>query len=59
MNTTIPQISQAMGHVLLNEVAQDSAKETGFRQRHSKLGGAIFVQTLVLGWLNNPQAAWE
>jgi hypothetical protein len=47
-----------MGHVL-NEVAQDSAKETGFRQRHSKLGGAIFVQTLVLGWLNNPQAAWE
>src|SRR5918992_3070759 len=58
MNTTIPQISQAMGHVL-NEVAQDSAKETGFRQRHSKLGGAIFVQTRVLGWLNNPQASLE
>lgn len=28
-------------------------------QRRSKLNGAKFVQTLVFGWLNNPQASLE
>jgi hypothetical protein len=58
MNTTIPQLSQAMRQVL-GEVAHLSALKSGFTQRRSKLSGAVFVQTLVLGWLNNPQASLE
>jgi len=56
MSTTISQVSQAISQVL-GEVAQVSALKTGFTQRRSKLSGAVFVQTLVLGWLNNPQAS--
>jgi hypothetical protein len=58
MNTTIPQLSQAISHIL-GEVGHLSALKRGFTQRKSKLSGAVFVQTLVLGWLNNPQASLE
>jgi Transposase DDE domain len=36
-----------------------AARRTGFRQRESKLTGSVFVQTLVFGWLHNPQATLE
>jgi hypothetical protein len=58
MGTTIPQISQAMRYVL-GEVAQQAAKEVGFSQRQSKLDGPVFIQTLVFGWLNNPQSSLQ
>lgn len=41
---------------LLTTTANTLARETGFVQRASKLTGAAFVQTLLFGWLNNPQA---
>jgi hypothetical protein len=39
---------------LLTTTAERMARETGFVQRRSKLTGAAFVQTLVLGWLSAP-----
>jgi hypothetical protein len=36
--------------------AEAAAHSSGFTQRRSKLSGACFVQTLVLGWLHQPQA---
>jgi hypothetical protein len=56
--TTIPRISEAM-QTVLTTTADDAAHESGFVQRESKMGGASFAQTLVLGWLENPQATLE
>ena len=55
---TIPQIAEAM-QTVLTTTADQAAHETGFVQRESKMGGASFAQTLVLGWLENPQATLE
>ena len=41
---------------LLTTTADELARETGFVRRSSKLRGAHFVQALVLGWLNTPNA---
>jgi hypothetical protein len=35
------------------------ARKTGFTQRQSKLTGSVFAQTLVFGWLHNPEATLE
>lgn len=56
--TTIPQVAAAMQAVLTMK-ADDAAHRTGFVQRESKMGGAAFAQTLVFGWLENPQATLE
>jgi hypothetical protein len=55
---TIAQVSQAM-QTVLTTVADTAARATGFVQRTSKLTGALFVQTLTLGFLSNPQATRE
>ena len=55
---TIAQVSQAM-QTVLTSVADTAARATGFVQRSSKLTGALFVQTLTLGFLSNPQASRE
>ena len=52
---TITQVSQAM-QTVLTTVADTAARATGFVQRRSKLTGALFTQTLTLGFLSNPQA---
>jgi hypothetical protein len=44
---------------VLTTKADEAASETGFVQRKSKMGGASFVQTLVLGWLQKPEATLE
>jgi hypothetical protein len=44
---------------VLNSVADQFASETGFVQRRSKMSGAKFAQTLVFGWMSNPQATLE
>jgi hypothetical protein len=54
--TSIPDVAQALEQVL-TEVADQAARATGFVQRASKLTGAKFVQTLVLGWLHTPDAS--
>jgi hypothetical protein len=42
---------------LLTTVAEEAARSSGCVQRVRKLTGASLVQTLVLGWLANPQAS--
>ena len=44
---------------LFTTTAPILARETGFVQRASKLTGAAFVQSLLFGWLNNPQATLQ
>ena len=56
--TSIRQVGQAMQRIL-SEEADKAARTTGFVQRESKMGGAEFVQTLVFGWMSNPQATLE
>src|SRR3972149_664176 len=55
---TVTQVAQVM-QTLLNEPADRLARETGFVQRQSKLGGAEFAQALIFGWLANPEATLE
>lgn len=55
---TIAQVSHAM-QTILTTVADTAARATGFVQRTSKLTGALFAQTLTLGFLSNPQASRE
>src|SRR5512136_2141937 len=55
---TVTQVNREIRQVL-NEEAQAAGRRSGFVQRQSKLDGATFVQTLVLGWLSNPQASLE
>lgn len=43
---------------LLTQTADELARETQFVQRRSPLTGAIFAQTLILGWLAQPQASY-
>jgi len=45
--------------VILQETAQSLGRTSGFVQRQSPFGGAELVQTLVFGWLANPQASLE
>ncbi len=55
---TVSQVAEAMSTVL-NTVSDAAGDQSGFVQRRSKLTGARFVQTLVFGWLKNPQASLE
>src|SRR5437868_4541443 len=55
---TLAQLATLM-QTLLTEVADQIAHETHFVQRSSKLSGAKFAQTLVFGWLSQPEASQE
>lgn len=55
---TIKQVAQAMQTVLLSS-ADQAAQASGFIKRKVKLSGATFAQTLVFGWLAEPQATLE
>ncbi len=55
---SIPQVAQVL-RTVLTRVANRAARTTRFVQRRSKLSGAKFVQTLVFGWLANPEASYE
>lgn len=54
--TTIPCLSRRLNW-LLTERADELGRETGFVQRGSKMTGAKFSQTTVLGWLTKPEAS--
>lgn len=56
--TIIHQVSNAMQKIL-TEVAEQAAETTEFIQRQGKVTGANFCQTLVFGWLQNPEATLE
>lgn len=49
-------VAAAIGRVL-GEVAEEAARASGFARRRSKLGGAVFVRALVLGFLHDPGAS--
>lgn len=51
---TIAQIAQELQEIL-NERADALAKETHFIRRQRKLTGADFSQTMILGWLGEPE----
>jgi hypothetical protein len=44
---------------VLTEVATTAARETGLIRRQRAMSGAQFVQTLVFGWLANPDARYD
>lgn len=54
--TTIAELATTI-QTVLTTTADRVARETGCVQRTSKLSGAALVQTLVLGWLQQPQAS--
>jgi hypothetical protein len=49
----ITEVASALQTVLLGG-ADAAARDSGFRERQSKLGGAVFAQALVFGCLANP-----
>jgi hypothetical protein len=55
---SIAQVSEAM-QTVLTTVADTAACATSFVQRASKLTGALFTQTLVLGFLSDPDSTRE
>jgi hypothetical protein len=54
----VNQVAQAM-QTVLTTAAEQAARDSGFRQRDSKLGGAAFAQTLVFANLSHPSATLE
>lgn len=56
--TSVSQLCQTF-QTVLTTVADRAARATRFVQRRSKLTGATFVQTLVFGWWDDPEATYE
>ena len=56
--STLTQLSQTLQTLLTTE-ADHAADASHFVQRKSKMSGAKFVQTLVFGWWQNPDATYE
>lgn len=57
--SSIPQVSEAMQQVL-SERATALERSSGFvKRRSAHLRGAVFVQSLVFGFLANPQASYS
>lgn len=54
--TTIPECARIL-QSLFTDIADQAAREVGFVQRQRCLSGAVFVQAVTFGWLNNPYAA--
>lgn len=55
---TIDALARRM-QTVLGPVADEAADKSGFTLRRSKLSGGLFAQTLVFGWLSNPEATLE
>lgn len=54
--TSVTAVARSLNQVLRAAPAEH-ARVSGFCRRRSKLSAAVFVQTLVLGWLANPGAS--
>lgn len=54
--SSLAQVATAL-HQVLTTVADEAAPACGFLRRRRKLSGALFVQTVVLGWLGTPTAS--
>lgn len=53
----LSQISDSMQQ-LLTPTSEEAAHNSGLVRRKRKLTGSSFVQTLVFGWLANPEATY-
>jgi Transposase DDE domain len=51
---SVPQVAETLRQIV-EEEANTLAKETGFIQRERNLTGADFAQTLIFGWLGEPE----
>src|SRR6266487_2836104 len=51
---SVTQLTQTLRQ-MLEEEANQLAKETGFIQRERNISGADFAQTLIFGWLEEPE----
>lgn len=56
--TSVADVAEKVWRIL-TAVAPEVERSTGFVQRRSKLTGTLFVQTVVLGWLEHPAATLE
>lgn len=54
----LSQVAKGM-QAVLTKASDIIGRQTGFIQRLRKLSGSAFVQTLVFGWLRNPNATLE
>ena len=45
--------------MILSTVPDQAAINTGLVERKRKLTGSVIAQTLVLGWLENPEASYH
>ena len=54
----LSRVAESM-QTILTIVADKIALKTGFVKRLRKLTGSIFIQTLVFGWLSNPDATLD
>jgi hypothetical protein len=55
---TVTQLARVL-QTVLTTTADAAAQATGFVRRRRQLTGARFVQALVFGWLDNPQASLD
>src|SRR5260370_16490528 len=51
---SVTQFAETLRQIL-EEEANELAKETGFVQRERSISGADFAQTLIFGWLQEPE----
>jgi hypothetical protein len=58
MAISVQELAAAL-QTLLTDVADQAAKASGFIRRRRKITGAGFVQSLVLGWMADPDAKLE
>jgi hypothetical protein len=56
--TSITHVTETLRQ-MLEEEANQLAKETGFIQRERNLTGADFAQTLIFGWLGEPEISLD
>jgi hypothetical protein len=54
--TSIAEVAGAI-EGLLRGSAEGASRSSGFVRRESKLTGSVFAQTVVLGWLEKPEAS--
>jgi hypothetical protein len=58
MPVTVAQLASTL-QTVLTSFADQTARQTGLLRRQRIVCGASFVQTLVFGWLDNPNATLE
>jgi hypothetical protein len=58
MRTTVAELASALQTVFTTD-AEQAARDAGLIRRVRQFSGPTFVQTLVFGWLDNPNATHE